>query len=403
MNKKKNWPLNISTFTFLDRCKIFWWLLTEKVWTAGEWVRRYEQKWSDYSRCPNVIAVSSGSAANELIALRRKHELEQTGKWPKYNKVVVAANTWISNVSPWINIGFEPVFIDAALPNLNVSSKDLDAILSKYDDIGTVFYTTLLGYSDDIYDLIELCKHYKVKLMLDNCESSFSWQKDRKFDFKWSFNNFVTSSTSCYFSHFTTSGTEMGLIFCQDSEEADWYRMARNHGMTRGLPEKYRNKEVDAAFDFYCMGSNYRTSNLAAYMALLDFDRAERFSREQRVNIAKSFYSHLDFGKFERPQFSHTRYYSGEIPLALPIIVSEKANRPDLINKVKGYLLARNVEIRPLIGGFLGFHTAFKKYNLNPLDFPRSVWLHNKAIYIGLHSGVTSRMAIKLAKELSSL
>lgn len=411
MKKNKYWSLNVSTFTFWDKLKIFWWLCTEKIWTAGEWVRRYEKIWEDYTNCPHVIAVSSGSAANELIALRRKWELEKEGSWPKKNKVIFAANTWISNVSPWLNIGFEPIFVDAKTLNLNVSIEDLRDALIKNKNVGTVFYTTLLGYSDDLLELKKTATKYNAKFLLDNCESSFSWQRtainygDFGLDESHiSYNNLVTCSTSCYFSHFTTSGTELGLIFTHHDEEADWYRMARNHGMTRGMPEKYWNKNVDRAFDFYLMGSNYRTSNLACYMASLDFERALKFSEEKRIRISNEFYHNLDLNKFEWPQYENTLYENNKmIPLALPIIVSKRANRPDLINKIKDYLISKGVETRPVVGGFLGAHTTFKKYNLNPKNFPRSIWIHNNGIYIGLHHKITLKMARKLAKEISNL
>lgn len=403
-NSKYYWPLNVSTFTFWDKCKIFWWLVKEPIWTSGKWVERYEKKWSNYTKCPHVIAVSSGSAANELIALRRKHELELEGNWPKKNKAIFCGNSWISNCSVFINLNFEPIFVDATLLNLCASIRSIEIALLRNPDVGTVFYTTLLGYSENIYDLIELCKKYNVKLMLDNCESSFSKQFDDVSGNQISFNNFVTSSVSCYFSHHTSGNGELGLIFCQNEEEADWFRMMRNHGMTRGMPSKYRNKEVDAAFDFYLMGSNYRTTNLGCYMALLDFDRAEKFSREQRINISNYFYHHLDQEKFECSQGeSATEEGRGLIPLALPIIVKQKANRPDLIDKVKGYLAAKSCETRGIIGGFLGVHTAFKKYNLKPEDYPRCMWMHKNGIYLGLNIHVSLKMAKEIAQGLSKL
>lgn len=409
-NKLNNyyWPLNVPTFTFFDKYKVFRWLLKEPQWTAGKWVRKYEEKWEKYlDNKSHAIAVSSGSTANELIALRRKWELEKQGRWPRDNKVIFASNTWISNCSVWINLGFEPVFVDPKLTNLCVAGADIEKELEKDPTIGTVFYTSLLGYADSYEALIRVKYLYaNVKFMMDNCESSFSefsidLGMERE---KLNFNNFSTSSTSCFFSHFTTSGTELGLIFTQDKEEMEWYRMNRNHGLTRGMPEEYKNLNVDSMFDFYYMGSNYRTSNLACYMALLDFDRALEFSKRGRRLLSYRFYAELDYDLFEHPHYgSQIEEGYGQIPLAIPIIVKESANRPDLIHKLKGYLSAKGVETRPIIGGFLGFQTAFKKYNLDPEQYKRSVYLHKNGIYIGLHQGIDVEMAKVLAQEISKL
>ena len=43
----------------------------------------------------------------------------------RLNKVVFPANTWISSVSPWLNFGFEPIFVDLDLNNL---CADIDLI-----------------------------------------------------------------------------------------------------------------------------------------------------------------------------------------------------------------------------------------------------------------------------------
>lgn len=404
MSKKQYWTLNESMFTFWDKCKIFHWLCTEKIWTQGDWVRKLEEKWEQYTYCPHVIAVASGSAANELIALRRKWELEQEGNWPKNNKVAFAANSWISNCSVWINLGFEPVFIDPTGSNLCVTLKDIEKTLDKNPDVKTIFYTSLLGHTESIQEMMIHCEYRGVKLLMDNCESSFTGDsvvEDYYNMYNKNVNNFVTSSTSCYFSHLTSPNQELGLIFCQTGEESDWYRMARNHGMTRGMPDKYKNSKVHEDFDFYLMGSNYRTSNLICYMALLDFDRALKFSTQRQI-LSELFYEYLDGDKFEHPYFCK-KDFQNIVPLAIPIIVKESANRPDLMNKVKGYLKAKGVATRPLIAGWLGYHTCFKKYNLNPNDFPRLVWLNDNAIYLGLHYKVTEKMVIKIAKEISKL
>jgi len=408
---KYNWPLQVPTFTWKDKLKISKWLFTEDRWTQGKYVEDYEKTWSKYVGGAHVIMVSSGSTANELIALRRKWELEGYGGqfesiFNQKKKVLFPACTWISSISPWINIGFEPAFMDIGR-NLNSFSEDVEKAL-KADtnrEIGTVFYTTLLGFAGDLEKIANVCRDYKVELLLDNCESSFSWKQfgtNGWDDYYSHFCNYATSSTSIYFSHLTTSGTEGGLIFCKGDEEADWYRMMRSHGMTRGMPEHYKNPNVDPMFDFYYMGSNYRSSNLQAYMASLDFERALKFCKK-RKDISLTFSSNLDGGKFDSLVHHPMESEGAYTPMVLPIIVRKNINRPDLINKVKGYLTACGVEYRPIVGGNLLHQTAFKKYGFKPEDFPNAEWIHHNGIYIGLHHKVTYEMVKDLAKEISEL
>jgi len=380
-----NWPLAVSNFTPLDKLKIGWWLLKEDHWSQGDWVREYEETWEDYTGAPYAIMVSSGSAANFLIAQRRKAELVESGEWPHRNKVVFPVVNWISAVSPWIQQGFHPVFIDVS-SNLCSSSDQVSAALHE-KDIAAVFYTTLLGLSGYLENIKRTCEYHGVPLYLDNCESSFSLEGERHFC------NFVTSSTSFYFSHHTSGNQEGGMIFCQTAEEACFYRMARNHGMTRGMPDAYKNVDAHPHFDFYLLGSNHRSSNLLAYMASLDFKRALAFIPKRQAMSAQ-FTEELDPKLYESPHLALRNC----VPLALPIVCKQSGR----IEKVRKLLDKLRVEHRPIVGGNLLKHTAFRGYG-KAKQFKRACHIHDNGLYIGLTTGVTTRMVADLACELNRL
>jgi len=399
MANKITWPLAVSTFTFWDKLKIGAFLFREPIWTYGKWVKQYEEMWEKKFNLKHAIMVSSGSTANELIALRRKYELQEAGLWPKKNKVIFPVNTWISSVSVWINFGFEPIFVDVEKETLNVNSVKIEEALKKNPDVGTVFYTTLLGFFDDIIESKKITEEYDAKFYIDNCESSFSYYCPKNGSHQ-SILKLATSSTSIFFSHLTMSGTEGGLIFTESDEEDDWFRMARSHGLTRGMHSKYHNSNVHPDFDFYLLGSNYRSSNLQAYMASLDFERAYDFSNERQAIFCALNYGlsikkyHAIFDSNNPNDYDENMY----CPLAIPIICRTKEQRI----KVEAFLRGKGVVTRPLIGGCLLAHTAFKKYgDIN--NFPIAKQLHDFALYIGLNKSITVKMAKKLAEELNSL
>jgi CDP-6-deoxy-D-xylo-4-hexulose-3-dehydrase len=387
-NISLDWKLATSSFTALDKFKIGLFLFREPMWTYGSWVRKYEQMWEKQFGVKRAIMVSSGSTANELIALRRKWELQQAGEWPRRNKVVCPVNTWISSVSPWINHGFEVVFTDVAESNLNMDERHLAKAFADNPDgsIATVFYTALLGWVNDLEKCKEIAESHNARFLMDNCEASFSSHGSLP-----SILTFATCSTSIFFSHFTSSGTEGGLIFTESQEEAEWYLMARSHGLTRGMPEKYKNPNVHPDFDFYLFGSNYRSSNLQAYMAGLDFDRALKFSMENR----RQLFNRLNEG-LNPVKYHHFETAEDAIPLAAPILCRTKEER----EKAEAALKVNGVMTRPLIGGCLLAHTAFKGYG-NIDDFPVAKWSHNCGFYIGLNPTVTPKMIDRAVKILN--
>lgn len=385
-----DWKLATSSFTALDKLKIGLFLFREPMWTYGAWVRRYEEMWEKQFGVKHAIMVSSGSTANELIALRRKWELQQAGEWPRRNKVVCPVNTWISSVSPWINCGFEVVFTDVEESNLNMGSGHLAKAFEDNPDgsIATVFYTALLGWANDLEECRTIAISHDARFLMDNCEASFSSYGEHP-----SILALATCSTSIFFSHFTSSGTEGGLIFTDSKDEAEWYQMARSHGLTRGMPEKYKNPNVHPDFDFYLLGSNYRSSNLQAYMAMLDFERALEFSQQSRRKLFNRLNDGLD----------HVKYHSFEpaedaIPLAAPILCKTKEQRI----KAEATLKAHGVMTRPLIGGCLLTHTAFKGYGAID-DFPVAKWSHECGFYTGLNPTVTPRMVDKVVEILNNI
>lgn len=385
-----NWPLATPIFTTADKLKIGWWLLRGKQWTQGPEVRAYEQTWERYTGAKHAIMVANGSVANELIARRRRDELRERGIFS--SRVIVPACTWVSSVSPWIREGFDPVWCDIST-NLCVS---MDEIARKLAASGakTVFYTTLLGNTVDLVALRRICEHHGARLMLDNCESSFSTTPE---GFGYAYRHVCsveTSSTSFYFSHPATTGTEGGMIFCESDDEADWYRMMRNHGMTRGMPAKYHNREAHPAFDFYIPGSNFRSSDLQAYMGRLTFERSLAFA-PRRSELAALFYAALD-----RDLYSDITLGGMPNPMMALPIVPNPTNRQKGSKAVIELLDRLGIENRPIVGGNLLRHTAFAKYGDARL-FPRAQHAHDHGAYVGLHAGVTADMALELAEALN--
>lgn len=254
--------------------------------------------------------------------------------------------------------------------------------------IATVFYTALLGWANDLEECRTIAISHDARFLMDNCEASFSSYGEHP-----SILALATCSTSIFFSHFTSSGTEGGLIFTDSKDEAEWYQMARSHGLTRGMPEKYKNPNVHPDFDFYLLGSNYRSSNLQAYMAMLDFERALEFSQQSRRKLFNRLNDGLD----------HVKYHSFEpaedaIPLAAPILCKTKEQRI----KAEATLKAHGVMTRPLIGGCLLTHTAFKGYGAID-DFPVAKWSHECGFYTGLNPTVTPRMVDKVVEILNNI
>ena len=378
------WLLNESNFTWTDRLKICsFFLKPEKFWTMTDEVGSFEEKMARYTGTKYAVFVSSGSTANTLLAMYLKDQLKGSEK----NIVVFPSTTWITSVAPFVREGFTPQFIDITLDSLSMNLSKLEHFLQNNKErVACVFVTSLLGFSPDIDTLQYLRKKYRVKIMLDNCESTFT---------KWRYRNissYFTSTTSTYFGHLLQS-VEGGFIFTNNDYEYEYFIMARNHGMTRGLTknkEYYLNKNVDSRFDFNIIGNNFRNTNINAFIGQLDYERIYEYT-ERRCKLY-DYFRYLCRNSSTVTTFPRKPQ---DVPFSLPFVLPTVEDKHRLIE----YCQKHNIETRPIVSGNLLRQTCFNSYN-NPEEFENSDIIHHNGLYVGLHSKVKVSDIEKLARQL---
>jgi CDP-6-deoxy-D-xylo-4-hexulose-3-dehydrase len=263
--------------------------------------------------------------------------------------------------------------------------------------VAAVFPTALLGFSPpmDLYSYIQK-KYPDIYFMSDNCENTFGRSQGKNIS------SYLTSTTSTYIGHQLCS-IEGGFVFTNDPKEAEYFIMARNHGMTRGLngwdEVKYRNEKVDKRFDFYCMGSNFRNTEINAFIGLLDFKNINKYMKHRR-RIYELYYDMLRRIDPAQICYLHSKLpppHPFHSPFCLPLVCNFEIDKRNIMR----ILEEEKIETRPIISGFLGHQTAYKKYFVkNKNEFEKSKILDSLGFYMGLHVGVTKSHINKLEKML---
>lgn len=374
-----NWPLNINNFTDSDRILISNFILDKNNrWTQGQYVARIENEMAKLANAKYAVFVSSGSTANTMLAQYTKDHTDIKEK----NIVVFPSTTWQTSCSPWIREGFEPLFLDVSMNDFSIDKEQLLDIINKYkNSIACIFPTSLIGYVPDINFYLDIQNKYNINIMFDNCENTLGSYNHNNIS------HFFTSTTSTYFGHQLQS-IEGGFIFTNNIKQYEYFLMLRNHGMTRSLDQynlnknEYTNDLVDQSFDFYCLGSNYRNTDLNAYIGLLDLKRADYYTKE-RIKIYNLFRINLNLNKFYLPK---DRDNCQDVPFCLPIICKNPSQKQQCLSICKDL----NIEYRPIISGFLGYQTCYKKYFNNELSYSNSIYLHNNGFYVGLYANLNT-------------
>lgn len=389
------WPLNTNNFTSSDRELIANFILDQKNrWTQSVKVQDIEQEMAKFIGIKYALFVSSGSAANTLLAQYFK---DKNGIDKKF--VVLPSTTWQTSCSPWIREGYDPLFIDIQLKDFCMNQDMLIQTLDKYkNNIAAIFPTSLIGFVPDINFYQKISQTYNIPVMMDNCENTLGL-----FDNK-NISSYFTSTTSTYFGHQIQS-IEGGFIFTDNENEYEYFLMMRNHGMTRSLDayrinkDKFINRDVDESFDFYCFGSNYRNSDLNAFIGILDLNRANYYQK-RRIQLYTLYKNLLDPNRFYLPD---SRPMCEDVPFCLPI-VSQNAS---VTQKAMKLCYDSGIEYRPIISGFLGNQTCYKNIFSRAHNIDRSYsgsqFLHTNGFYIGLYPALEEEKIEWLCKALNAL
>jgi CDP-6-deoxy-D-xylo-4-hexulose-3-dehydrase len=392
----KKWPLNINNISQQYREDISTFILdADTRWTQDIQVKLIEKEFAEYAGSRYAVFTSSGSTANTILA---QYTRDKLGNDPEKNVVIFPSTTWQTSCSPWIREGFNPVFIDISLSDFSIDTqKLLDYIEANQYKIACVFPTSLIGYVPNIEFYQNIQTKYQIPIMFDNCENTLG-----EFSKK-NISSYFTSTTSTYFGHQIQS-VEGGLIFTNSQIEYEYFLMLRNHGMTRSLlfynlpNDNYINRQVDSLFDFYCLGSNYRNTDIHAFIGRKDLSRAKEYYAK-RKHLYSIYKDTLDRNKYYLPE---TRINCQDIPFCLAIIPFNKTVTVNAINMCR----MQNIEYRPIISGFLGFQTAYKKYFSHETEtdqYKNSIFLHNNGFYVGLHTGLNDKDIIELTSMLNNL
>ena len=356
--------------------------------TNGVKVREFEAKWSKWAGVRYSTFVNSGASANYIMASIMK---EQKGA----GEVIVSPLGWVSDVSPLVNLGFTPVFVDVDMETMSITLDNIkDAVTDKTVGVCLVH---VLGFNAINDQLVKFCKDNDLFLIEDCCEShgaTYNSEKIGKFG--------DVSNFSFYFGHHITT-IEGGMVCTDDEEIYQLSRGFRSHGMTRELSEEVQEKykkdypEVNPLFTFAVPGYNFRSTELNAVLGLEQIQRLD-YNIEKRKENFKVWLDCLD------PIIYYTAFKEeGNSNFSLPLIIQD--SNKELFEKVCVLLDDEDVEYRigTAGGGNQARQPYLEKYEFRTHDLTNVNYIHEYGLYVGNHPELDKDGIISLCDKLNSL
>ena len=297
--------------------------------TQGPMIEKFEKRLKKYFKCKNAIAVSSGTAALNLIS--------KALKWKNKDYIVVSPITFLSSVNCILQNNSKPYFIDINMRDFSIDISKLEIALNKYKKkIKAVIITDYAGHPADWKRLNVLKKKHKFTLINDNCHSMGS-SFNNNYGYAAKYADYVSLSFHPV-KNFTTG--EGGAVLTNDSNKAKLIKSLRSHGVVRSSIAS--KKYGQWYYEMNDIGDNYRMSDIHAALGFSQISRLNKFVKK-RNKIAK-FYDKLfsDKSKFIIPSIKKNCTHSYHL---YPLLINFKKIKKSK-KRIFNEFLKKNIKLQ---------------------------------------------------------
>ena len=365
------------------------------VWISqGPKVKQFEREYAEYIGTKYGLGCNSGSSAN-LLALTA---LLQAGVLTPGDEVILPAATFTTVMSPILQTGLVPVFVDVEMETYNNDPAAIEKAIT--DKTKLIMVVHSLGCPSNMEEIMRISEQYNIPVLEDCCEAHGAAINGKKVG---SFG--LISTFSFFVAHNMTTG-EGGMIMTNDDNLYDILCSVREFGRLtkyeKNQPRFYYEdkhlKEYDERYVFTNIGYNLRMTDIAASLGIEQLKKLDAFN-DKRVEIAQSYTNKLStYNKWLILPSVSDGYFNSFY--GYPIVIKEGVpfSRKELVN----HLEKDNIETRAFMAGDLSRQPAYVDTNWRmPFDMPNTKTLLNNAFFIGCHPFVTSDQEEKIINSFN--
>ena len=137
--------------------------------TSGRYTDEFEKSLADYFRVRDCALVDSDTSAKLYACVRFPSPLLGERRVKRGDEIITVAAGFPTTVTPAIQYGAVPVFVDVTIPQYNIDVTKLEAALS--DKTKAVMIAHTLGNPFDLKAVKEFCEKHNLWLVEDNCDA----------------------------------------------------------------------------------------------------------------------------------------------------------------------------------------------------------------------------------------
>ena len=378
--------------------------------TSGRYTVEFEKKLAEYLHVRYAALVNSGSSANLIAFMTLTSPLLGERRVKRGDEVITVAAGFPTTVTPVIQYGAVPVFVDVTIPQYNIDVARLEEAYSEKTKAVMIAHT--LGNPFDLAAVKAFCDRHGLWLVEDNCDAlgtRYTMNGEEKFT--GTIGDIGTSSF--YPPHHMTMG-EGGAVYTDNPllnkiirSMRDWGRdcvcasgqdnlcghhFDRQYGE---LPLGYDHKYVYSHF-----GYNLKATDLQAAIGCAQIEKFPSFVEKRRHNFER-LHKALE-GLEDRLILPEAAPNSRPSWFGFLITCKEGTDR----NKVVQYVESRGVQTRMLFAGNLIKHPCFDEMRAEGKgyrvvgDLTNTDRIMRDTFWVGVYPGMNDEMIDYMAKTI---
>ena len=379
--------------------------------TSGRYTDQFEKKFGEYLNVKYTSLVNSGSSANLVAFMALTSPLLGERRICPGDEIITVACGFPTTVTPAIQYGAVPVFVDVAIPQYNIDVTKLEAAYTEKTKAVMIAHT--LGNPFNLREVKSFCEKYNIWLIEDNCDalgSTYSLNNEERFT--GTIGDIGTSSF--YPPHHMTMG-EGGAVYTSNPllnkcirSFRDWgrdcvcpsgrdnlcgHRFDRQYGE---LPLGYDHKYVYSHF-----GYNLKATDMQAAIGCAQLEKFPTFVEKRRQNFER-LKTGLE-GLEDRIILPEAEPHSRPSWFGFLITCKESVDR----NKVVSYVEEQGIQTRMLFAGNLIKHPCFDEMRRSGKGYrvvgelTNTDRIMNDTFWVGVYPGMNDEMIDFMAKTIS--
>jgi len=371
--------------------------------TQGPWTHKFEIYFAQWLGVKFCSVTNSGSSANLLafMALTAPELGERQIK--RGDEVITVACGFPTTVTPCIQYGAIPVFVDMTVPEYNIDVTKLEAAYSPKTKVVMIAHS--LGNPFNLKAVKSFCDKHNLWLVEDNCDALGSTYKIDGVEYKTGTIGDIGTS-SFYPPHHITMG-EGGAVYTNNlllhkliNSYRDWGRDCWcKSGVDNTCGKRFTRKfgELPVGYDhkyvYSHFGYNLKITDMQAAIGCAQLEKLNGIVEARRNNFA-----YLRKGLEGIKGLILPEAQENSNPSWFGFLISVKENAGFTRNELSGYMESKKIQTRNLFAGNLLSHPAFdemrksgKGYRIAG-DLKNTDFIMNNTFWIGVYPGMTQPM-----------